>query len=101
MWYAFVYFSFFSCYELFSITDGCRLVVTNLFEFNAPMQKHDIFKQRIDAHGNVIATKQDAVGGMKVRSSLVVLKATHIACRMYNNTPSKFSSLKQSKYEVL
>ncbi|GJN02729.1 hypothetical protein PR202_ga20110 [Eleusine coracana subsp. coracana] len=27
--------------------------------------KHDIFKQRIDAHGNVIATRQDAVGGMK------------------------------------
>jgi len=35
--------------------------------------KHDIFKQRIDAHGNVIATRQDAVGGMKVRLMLVLL----------------------------
>ncbi|ONM16990.1 Endoplasmic reticulum vesicle transporter protein [Zea mays] len=52
--------------------------------------KHDVFKQRIDAHGNVIATRQDVVGGMKVISSLVVLKVTPIACRMYNNTASKF-----------
>nr|CAB3487248.1 unnamed protein product [Digitaria exilis] len=29
--------------------------------------KHDIFKQRIDAHGKVIATRQDAVGGMKCK----------------------------------
>ncbi|EMS52396.1 hypothetical protein TRIUR3_27593 [Triticum urartu] len=32
--------------------------------------KHDVFKQRIDAHGKVIATKQDAVGGMKVEKPL-------------------------------
>jgi hypothetical protein len=32
--------------------------------------KHDIFKQRIDAHGNVIATRQDAVGGMKMEKPL-------------------------------
>ncbi|KAM3367807.1 hypothetical protein ACQJBY_016390 [Aegilops geniculata] len=32
--------------------------------------KHDVFKQRINAHGNVIATKQDAVGGMKVEKPL-------------------------------
>lgn len=27
----------FSCYKLCSVTDGCRLAVTNMFEFNALM----------------------------------------------------------------
>ncbi|PWZ41220.1 Endoplasmic reticulum-Golgi intermediate compartment protein 3 [Zea mays] len=36
--------------------------------------KHDVFKQRIDAHGNVIATRQDVVGGMKV---FLLLKSIH------------------------
>lgn len=31
------------------------------------LQRHDIFKKRLDSHGNVIEARQDGIGAPKVR----------------------------------
>lgn len=37
------------------------------------LQRHDIFKKRIDSHGNVIEVRQDGIGAPKVNGYYVIL----------------------------
>ena len=36
------------------------------------LQRHDIFKKRIDAHSNVIEVKQDGIGAPKVSKKTIL-----------------------------
>ena len=46
------------------------MVVTYAFY----LQRHDIFKKRIDSHGNVIDVRQEGIGAPQVSGNLRVLK---------------------------
>lgn len=39
--------------------------------FNLYLQRHDIIKKRIDAHGNVIESRQESIGAPKVSDKIV------------------------------
>lgn len=51
---------------------SCCLLFLNDINFHAffDLQRHDIIKKRIDAHGNVIEARQDGIGAPKVGNKI-------------------------------
>lgn len=49
------------------------------------MQRHDIFKKRLDVHGNVIEAKQDGIGAPKV-SNLQICFLFHLDVMIYGES---------------
>lgn len=45
---------------------NCIFLMALEVTFSLLLQRHDIIKKRIDAHGNVIETRPDTIGAPKV-----------------------------------
>ncbi|KAL8480620.1 hypothetical protein ACS0TY_027241 [Phlomoides rotata] len=65
-------------YRLFDVTFPeipCTLLSLDAMDISGEQHlniKHDIFKKRIDSHGNVIETRQDGIGAPKIINNSLI-----------------------------